>query len=54
LRRKPEGKRPLVRWVENIKITLREIACDGMDWTILAQEKNKWAHVKTVMTLKVP
>jgi hypothetical protein len=33
---KPEGKRPLGkpkhRWVENIKIVLREIRCDGMDW----------------------
>jgi hypothetical protein len=32
---KPEGKRPLGRpirrWVENIKIDLREIGWDGMD-----------------------
>jgi hypothetical protein len=32
----PEGKRPLVRprrrWVDNIKMDLREIGCDGMDW----------------------
>jgi hypothetical protein len=35
--RKPEGKRPLgrprCRWVENIKIDLREIGWDGMVWT---------------------
>jgi hypothetical protein len=34
---KPEGKRPLgrprCRWVENIKMDLREIGWDGMDWT---------------------
>jgi hypothetical protein len=33
---KPEGKRPLVRsrrrWVDNIKINLREIEWDGMPW----------------------
>jgi hypothetical protein len=35
LGRKPEGKRPLVRprrrWVDNIKIDLREIGWDGLD-----------------------
>jgi hypothetical protein len=33
---KPEGKRPLGRlrhtWADNIKIDLREIGWDGMDW----------------------
>jgi hypothetical protein len=33
---KPEGKRPLGRprrrWVDNIKINLREIGWDVMDW----------------------
>jgi hypothetical protein len=33
---KPEAKRPLGRprrrWVDNIKIDLREIGWDGMDW----------------------
>jgi hypothetical protein len=33
---KPERKRPLGRprrrWVDNIKIGLREIGWDGMDW----------------------
>jgi hypothetical protein len=33
---KPEGKRPLgrprLRWVDNIKMDLREIGWDGMDW----------------------
>jgi hypothetical protein len=39
---KPEGKRPLGRqrrrWVDNIKIYLREIEWDGMDWIDLAQD----------------
>jgi hypothetical protein len=37
---KPEGKRPLGkqrrRLVDNIKIDLREIVWDGMDWIDLA------------------
>jgi hypothetical protein len=36
----PEGKRPLgrprCRWVDNIKIDLREIGWDVMDWIGLA------------------
>jgi hypothetical protein len=37
---KPEGRRPLGRrrWVDNIKIDLREIGWDDMDWIDLAQE----------------
>jgi hypothetical protein len=38
--RKPEGKRPLgrqrCRWVENIKMDLREIGWDGVDWIDVA------------------
>jgi hypothetical protein len=37
---KPEGKRPLGRpsggWVDNIKINLRKIELDGVDWIDLA------------------
>jgi hypothetical protein len=39
---KPEGQRPLGRqrhrWVDNIKMDLREIGWDGRDWFNLAQE----------------
>jgi hypothetical protein len=49
---KPEGKRPpgrpKRRWVDNIKIDLREIGWGGMDWIDLAQDKD------TVMNLRVP
>jgi hypothetical protein len=55
----PEGERPLGRprrrWVDNIKIGLREIVWDGVDWIDLAQDKDKWRGlVKTVMNLRVP
>jgi hypothetical protein len=53
---KPEGKRPLggprCRCVDNIKIYLREIGWDGMDWTDLTQDRDQWrALVKTIMNL---
>jgi hypothetical protein len=42
---KPDGKRPLGRprriWVNSIKIDLREIGCDGMDWIDLSQDRNR-------------
>jgi hypothetical protein len=56
---KTEGKRPLgiptCRWVDNIKMDLREIVWGDMDWIHLAQERNQWrALVNTVMNLRVP
>jgi hypothetical protein len=54
----PEGKRPLGRpkrrWVDNIKMDLREIGWDGMDWIDLARDRDQWrALVNTVMNLRV-
>jgi hypothetical protein len=56
---KPEGKRPLGRqrrwWVDNIKIYLRKIGWDGVEWIDLAQDRDHWrALVNTVMHLRVP
>jgi hypothetical protein len=56
---KPDGKRPLGgprhRWVDNIKLDLREIGWDGMDWVDLAEDGDQWrALVKMVMSLPVP
>jgi hypothetical protein len=56
---KPEGKRPLGRprrrWVDNIKIDLKEIGWDDMDWIDLAQDMDQWrALVNTVMKFLVP
>jgi hypothetical protein len=42
-------------WVDNIKIDLREIAWDDVNWIDLAQDKDNWrALVKTVMNFQVP
>jgi hypothetical protein len=56
---KPEVKRPLGkprrRWENNIKLDLREIGWDGMDWIDLTQDRDRWrAIVNTVMNLVVP
>jgi hypothetical protein len=56
---KPEGRRPLGRprrrWVDNIKIDLREIGWYGVNWIDLAQDRDQWrALVNTVMNLWVP
>jgi hypothetical protein len=37
----PEGKRPRRRSVDNIKMDLSEIGCDGMDWIDVAQDRNQ-------------
>jgi hypothetical protein len=56
---KPEGKRPLGRprctWVDNIKMDLREIEWDGVDWIDMAQDRHQWrALVNTVLNIRVP
>jgi hypothetical protein len=56
---KPEEKRPLGRprrrWMDNIKIDLREIVWDDVDWIDLAQDRDQWrALVNTVMNLRLP
>jgi hypothetical protein len=55
----PEEKRPLgrprLRWVDNIKMNLRETGWDGEDWIDLAQDRNQWrALVNAVINLRVP
>jgi hypothetical protein len=55
---KPEGKRPLGRprhrWVDSVRMDLREIGWDGIDCIGLAQDRDQWrAPVNTVMSLRV-
>jgi hypothetical protein len=41
--------------VDNIKMDLREIGWDGMDWIDLAQDRDQWRALdNTVMNLRVP
>jgi hypothetical protein len=51
---KPGGKRPLrprCRWVDNIKMDLRETGWDKMDWIDMAQDRDQW---KALVNLQVP
>jgi hypothetical protein len=52
---KPEGRRslgrPRRRWEDNIKMDLREVGWEGMDWIVLAQDR---VVMNTVMNLRVP
>jgi hypothetical protein len=55
----PEGKRPLGRpgrkWVDNIKMDLREIGWYERDWIDLGQDRYQWRTlVNTAMNLRVP
>jgi hypothetical protein len=55
---KLEGKRPLGRrhrWLDNIKMDIREIRCGDTDWTDLVEDRDQWrAIVNTFMNLRVP
>jgi hypothetical protein len=55
--RKPEGKRQFGRrrWEDNIKMDLQEVGFGGMDWIVLAQDRDRWRElVNAVMNLRVP
>jgi hypothetical protein len=45
---KPEGKRPLEilrhKWENNIKMDVKEIGCEGVDWIHLAQDRDQYEH----------
>jgi exonuclease III len=50
-----EVRRPRRRWVDNIKMDLRDVGWDGRDWIDLAQDRDRWrAYVNAVMNLRVP
>jgi hypothetical protein len=54
----PEGKRPLGRprriWEDNIRMDLREIELDVMDWIHPAQDRDHWrALLNMVMNFRV-
>jgi hypothetical protein len=56
---KPEVKGPLGRrrrrWEDIIRMNLREIRWEGVDWMHLAKDRCQWgALANTLMNLRVP
>jgi hypothetical protein len=52
--RRPMG-RPRRRWVDNIRMDLREVGYGYMDWIGLAQDRDRWRTlVSAVINLGVP
>jgi hypothetical protein len=56
---RPEGRRPLRRprrrWEDNIKMDIREVGWEDMNWIELAQDRDRWrALVNAIMNLRVP
>jgi hypothetical protein len=53
--RKPEGERPLGRprhrWEDNLRMDLRELGWEGVNWMCLT---HWWALVNSVINLWVP
>jgi len=54
----PEGKRSLERlrrrWEDNIRMDIKKIISESLDWIDLVQDRDKWrAGVKTAMNLRV-
>ena len=56
---KLDGKRPLERprrrWVDNIRMDLKEVGFGYVDWIGLTQDRDRWRTlVSAVMDLRVP
>jgi len=45
---KPE-RRPRCRWEDNIKMDLQEVGFGVMDWSELAQDRDRWRAIVNVV-----
>ena len=47
--------RPRCRWEGSINMDVKEVGCEGIDYTELAQDRDRWwTLVNAVMNLRVP
>jgi hypothetical protein len=56
---KPDGKRPLGRsrrrWENNIRMDIREIGWEVVDWIHVGEDRDQWrVLVNTVINFRVP
>jgi hypothetical protein len=56
---RPKGRRPIMkpthRWEDNIRMVLRKIGWEGVDWMCLAQDWDQWqVLMNMLMDLLVP
>ena len=53
--RETERERPFGRpgrvWDDNIKMDLQEVGFGGMDWIVLAQNRDRWRVLVNTLTL---
>jgi hypothetical protein len=54
----PDGKgplgRPRRRWGYNIKMDLRKVGLEGVEWIYLVQNRDQWRILVNIMNLRVP
>jgi hypothetical protein len=49
------GKKPLERWMDNIRMDLGEMGWGDVDWIGLAKDRNRWrALVDSILNLRAP
>jgi hypothetical protein len=51
---RPEGKRPLrrprFRWEDRTKMDLKEVGWGGIDWIVLAEDRDRWWALVNVIS----
>jgi hypothetical protein len=50
-----ESQKERDHWEDNIRMDLREIGWDGVDWINMTQDRDQWRDlVNTILNLRVP
>jgi hypothetical protein len=42
------------RWEGNIRMDIREMGLEDVDWIYLTQDRDRWRDVLNIMKLRVP
>ena len=50
--KRPHGKHRRI-WDNNIKMDLQKLGCNGMDWIVLTQNRDRWrASLNTLINIE--